>query len=387
MFRYTSRRMGIFSTSRLPLRLEAKRQQAQVVNIQKVRFIKPRLRVRATSFFIYAITIYACINVFDKLVLDPLDRAAEEALKNTPAAELAEDTDKPLFIPFPGTTKVVKALPYQGSDPEWQTFIKINRDRPLQARLRAELADLIRQLGESHPLIALKCGKGLKPNRSWINIDYPNYPPPGYERSGIEISDEAVSWVTAPVDSHTVFRLQKILWPQALMRSCWDFAKVLVADDTKWFAGILGIQSNNSPVPSLGELVTRNEHPLKHPALNKTGPPLTTEPAKSTVDGKIAEDEYFASAEQTKLAALRQHFLKPIAAFKTKFKQTWSPARNYPPRGCIILKGLVELEGPKAYVLFDVSAAWDPKTKTFHKDSYDIKVKRLSAKKQGPLSR
>lgn len=199
----------------------------------------------------------------------------------------------------------------------------------------------------------------------------------------IEISDEAISWVTTPVDSRTVFALRKILWPRALMQSCWDFAKVLAVDDTKWIAGILGFQSSNSPATSFSELVTLNEHPLKQPTLSKTGPQLSQEPTQSTVEGKVAENEYSESVEQV-TSALRQHFLKPIAAFKTRFKQTWSKTRDYPPRGCIILRGMIELEGPKAYALFDVSAAWNPKTKRFESDSYDIALKGLSMKQRPP---
>ena len=83
---------------------------------------------------VYGITAYVGISIYERLVLDPLDRALEQELKELPAEELEED--KPLFIPFPGTTKELKPKPYRGSDPEWQEFVKFSKDRPLQEKVR-----------------------------------------------------------------------------------------------------------------------------------------------------------------------------------------------------------------------------------------------------------
>ena len=44
---------------------------------------------------------------------------------------------EPIFIAFPFTTKQVESLPYRGSDEEWQTFIKVNKDQNLQMRIRS----------------------------------------------------------------------------------------------------------------------------------------------------------------------------------------------------------------------------------------------------------
>ena len=70
-------------------------------------------------------------------MLDPLERAAVEAMKDMPE-ELTEEDHKPMFIPFPGTTKQLKAKPYRGSDPEWQEFIKFSKDQKLAQRVRGK---------------------------------------------------------------------------------------------------------------------------------------------------------------------------------------------------------------------------------------------------------
>jgi hypothetical protein len=75
-------------------------------------------------------------------VLDPLERAAVEALKDMPE-ELTEEDPKPLFIPFPGTTKQLKPKPYRGTDPEWQEFIKFSKDQKLAQRVRGKWSTLL----------------------------------------------------------------------------------------------------------------------------------------------------------------------------------------------------------------------------------------------------
>lgn len=78
-----------------------------------------------------------CISIYSKLVLDPLEDAAEEALKHIPDTELEDEEGKPFFIPFPGTTKQMKPKPYRGSDPEWQEFMKFSRDPDLAKSVRS----------------------------------------------------------------------------------------------------------------------------------------------------------------------------------------------------------------------------------------------------------
>lgn len=63
-----------------------------------------------------------------------LDDGEELDIPDPPADE--EEEDKPLFIPFPGTTKQLKPVPYRGSDPEWQAFIKFSQDQDLAKRVR-----------------------------------------------------------------------------------------------------------------------------------------------------------------------------------------------------------------------------------------------------------
>ena len=192
-----------------------------------------------------------------------------------------------------------------------------------------------------------------------------------------------------------MFRLRQALWPVALIKSFWSFTQVIVVDEAKRIAGMLGIRSS-SPPPSLEQMMARHQQLMKGPQIpSKDGPPTlaqpngdatkaitaATTPEKSTVTGKKENETEISAAAM----AFHGHFFRAILAFKAKMAQTWRPAPNYPPRGSILVSGLVELDSPKAWLVFDVKAAWDPKTRSYDARSMHLKLRRMQLKKQGPV--
>jgi hypothetical protein len=138
--------------SRLPMKMELRRQQGEQAQIQGVRFVRPKIKWRSVApcesrsgngadeiccrtVALYALAYYLCYEAYNKIVWGPLDRAADEALQDLPEEE-EEELEKPLFIPFPGTTKQLKPVPYKGSDPEWKEFIKFSKDQNLAKKVR-----------------------------------------------------------------------------------------------------------------------------------------------------------------------------------------------------------------------------------------------------------
>ena len=71
------------------------------------------------------------------MILGPL-AGALESLSPPPPKEKEEDEDEDegLFLPFPFTTEQVPSPPYRGTDPEWQEFMKISKDRDLVQTVR-----------------------------------------------------------------------------------------------------------------------------------------------------------------------------------------------------------------------------------------------------------
>lgn len=118
--------------------------------------------------------------------------------------------------------------------------------------------------------------------------------------------------------------------------------------------------------------------------------PSNPSPAKASPTGKVPSSipvpDPTVSPKRQQIdkigTKLITHFFGGILAFKQKMAEKWKAPVAYAPRGSIIVSGLVELDAPKAWVVMDVFAGWDPKTKAFDPYSMLIRVRRLQPKKQ-----
>lgn len=327
------------------------------------------------------IAAYVASVVYSRVVFGPLASAAQ----NLPEEEIDDEEEARIFLPFPLTTKQLQPRPYRGSDPEWQEYIRFSKDQAQGKRVREQLANFVVDSIDKHPVMSLRCGKGMKLRRYWLDIDFPPAAPPEFVRSGIEITDEHIAWAQAPVDSLTVFRQRQILWPSAMAMATWSFAKVMVIDDVKRIAGMLGFSV--SPPPSLDQMLAQHQQAIKnaHPNRNGPNPQLPGEPNKAVGNSDDHSEDEVANDATKAAMALKSHFVRPIMAFKARFLQTWKPVRGYPPAGSIIVSGFVEIDAPKAWLVFDIKAAWDPKTRNYDLDHTNIQLRRFQPKRQGPV--
>jgi hypothetical protein len=89
---------------------------------------------------------YALSQIYMSVVLDPLLDWAEaewDSLSEKEKQELEDQTDEEedepiLFLPFPFTTKKTASPPYKGTDPEWQEFLKLNKDPKKQKEIKSK---------------------------------------------------------------------------------------------------------------------------------------------------------------------------------------------------------------------------------------------------------
>ncbi|KAF5872036.1 uncharacterized protein Bfra_009063ia [Botrytis fragariae] len=339
-----------------------------------VRFRKPPIRIRnvAISF----IVVYACFEVYTRLVLGPLDKAAEEASKHIPDEEWQE-AEPPLFIPFPGTTRQLPTVPYKGTDPEFQEFIKISQDTKLMNKLRVDLTEIMRDFACKSPIVVQIAGKNLKSRRIWLDIDFPSIPPPSFERSGIEISDDAISWVTQPVDARIHSR---DVWRGSSNESCSTITGADVSSVTKNDEGVERPTKGTGGVQ--GPLDAKDEPSQQH--LDDK----SKEIRDITGSGKSTVIEEIFPALVNSIRDIHAGFAKPIMAAKLKYVEAnrkLRPTQNLHPRGSITVSGFVELESDRAFLVFDVIAAWDPKKKEFDAGSMQLKLRRMQRKKQRPI--
>ena len=196
-----------------------------------------------------------------------------------------------------------------------------------------------------------------------------------------------------PVDAMTASRLRNVLWPSPLMKSIWSFSKVLIAEDIKSVARFFGIQVG-SPPTTIEQVLAKHAELTRLPQTKKESkdgpsplPPLTQTPGRTTIptQPEVKAPQTKASEDEKIPLPLQGHLTKPLLAFKTEFQKSWKPAKNFPPRGSILVTGFVEVDSPRAWLVFDVRAAWDPRTKTYDPMSMVLSLRRLQMKKQGPL--
>jgi hypothetical protein len=189
-----------------------------------------------------------------------------------------------------------------------------------------------------------------------------------------------------------------------MVQASWAFAKVAVSDQIGRFAGMLGLRVNPPP-PTFEQILSRHQQMSKNaqipsengspqqPTSISDGPkairPRATgdQPALKESGQQDIDISSITSPGAELGTELRSSFFRPILAFKKKFAQTWRPAAGYPPRGSIIVSGLVEVDSPKAWLVFDVKATYDPKEKEFDGQNMTVALRRFQVKKQGPMGR
>ncbi|KAH9883274.1 hypothetical protein F4778DRAFT_748064 [Xylariomycetidae sp. FL2044] len=402
--------------------------QPQTVHIQNVKL--RRRWFRPMHFLIAAGVYYACYQVYSVSVFGTLNRALNEQVAQMSEKERKEFDEEeldPMFIPLPGTTRMVEPKPYRASDPEWLAFVKLNKDRQKMYAIQKGLADLACRVVESHSIIQQRFGKEMKVLKWWLDVEYPTKPPPTFVRKGISIDDDSIAIAEEPVDSFVVFRLRRILLPSALTLSLWSFSGALLHQNLMNAAKYLGYETKDDPTVTVQQTLERIQQQLKKPpspsgsqapsSLPSSKPEpaygassgTTTStsvdkraaeppPAPETPSGSAAGDgnpvPTLPKAESGKPKSAKdmymirmtsEHTSGPWEALKRKYSQTWRPLYDYPPRGSVRVTGLVEINTPRAIITVDVSAWYDPKTKQYDNRSMIMRLRTIRVKQQRPL--
>lgn len=351
------------------------------------------------------------------------------------SAEERKQLEEPFsaFFAFPLTTRKAQPPPYSGRDPEWAAFVTISKDQALQSSIRHALASVVRKAAESSLPLTMKVGKDMKVRRYWFDVDYPYHPPPEYRRSGILVTDDAIEWTSRPVDPKIVNVTNRVLWPSPLFLSTWAFAGTLFKQNLLELSKAFGYTSRTGPVlpgtspasqgspvnpgnastlppahdpdiqkalQRIRQQATKRPEEVKDPramASQNTDTPAYGTTSPSDPSPSAASPLPSGTAPGADKAGKRSDIFvlgknshdnkssEPWQAFRRTFAQMWRPVREQPPRGCVCVSGLVELETSKSYVVIDVFAWWDPKTKQYDPTSMWMRLRRLQMKNQAPL--
>ncbi|MCJ1251054.1 hypothetical protein MMC30_008285 [Trapelia coarctata] len=199
-------------------------------NVRRVRLVRPIF----TYSRVWTITFYAIsISAFNYL-LSSIEDEEEEAQNAAQAkAVVARDSTQELEDPERGEEededeenivptncqKIHGSFRWVGHIRELRRFTKeatqngraSSNSRRIERRTRiygvGELAGLVGKFISNMRQFQKFLGTPIETRKYWLNVDFPDGPPPEYERAGLEITDDYVAWTVRPVSPMNLSRL------------------------------------------------------------------------------------------------------------------------------------------------------------------------------------
>ncbi|KAK5743947.1 hypothetical protein LTR17_002285 [Elasticomyces elasticus] len=399
------------------------RPTGEPVRTQTVRFTSPPFftRRRTLIWAVYAGVGYLYLNLFIKFfeieiaVLDDEDESTT-AEKEDGVEITAEEEESGIFYADESSTFIPftwpKPLPrtfYKGSDPEWKEFIKVAQNKPRHKDLQSELVRLVFSGSVKHPTVAAALGPNPKVGKYWLDISFPDAPPPEYVRTGIEVGEGYVAWSKQKVSQENRFRWARVVWPEAAARSLWVGGKTLVDVEFRRVKQAMGwevrdpnsveekyrmavqmmekreLQKQQRQSPRGGRTAQVGEGGLPPtgaaPSQGSEGgasegagtvvttppgtaapsdPPQSLTPTPSTPPPPPPDPD--AKWWQIPTPPIPEAIPIALHVATATLSKSWLPQKPLePPRGAFVVQGLVEVKGERGRVMFDVQSAYDPK--------------------------
>ncbi|KAI1131779.1 hypothetical protein F5Y10DRAFT_232521 [Nemania abortiva] len=385
----------------------------EVVRIQRVKFQKKR--IKASSVVVPLIAAYAFYEIVTYYLVALMEENGLGEMTEEERQELEEEDEGPIFIPFPGFTRTVEPIPFKSTDPEWQAYIRVNKDNALLKQIRLDLAQAACSAVTRHPVLSLRVGKSAAVTKWFLDIQYPLRPPPTFVRKGLSLGGgDGIMWTEQPVDPNAVFWTRQALWPSALTVSLWAFTSALMAQNATTIARFFGYESQGDPLSNMQQAMGRiHQQIIKQPG--KPGPVLPSLPSQGrtgegsatsslppvdkrstgstatpeTLGTKAGVDNAIPAVPSAKdiymIRTAQEHTSGPWDKFKKTLVKRWRPAPAYPPRGSIRVSGLVEITTERAFLTVDCNGWWDPQTEKFDRRTLSLQLRTIRPKLQSAL--
>ena len=359
------------------------------IRYQVVRFQKPSFSSRSRAFKIafYSVLIGTNLWLLGRY-LDieiELEVADEETAKQghwhgglgEASVGNEQDEDGPsipdedsFFIPLTWPKEAPRTF-YKGSDPEWQEFVRVARDNPRSRRIQQELLDIVYTTCKQQPGIQQRLGNDIKVGKFWLEVVFPDSPPPEYEQTGIVVGKDYIALAGQRVSHEHYSRLMRVLWPDSTASATWTTIKVLASVQYERLKEALG--GDADPLSVERQYRRHREAHGKLPragdgeggesstspgtiAASSSVPTQTTDPDPDQIPWVVS----MPRPENNKIVTIDM----PIAVhtFSAALGKNRALRETFvPPRGSFGVYGLVEVRGTTGRILFDVSSAYDPR--------------------------
>ena len=283
-----------------------------------------------------------------------------------------EGADRPqggVFVPVTWLRKREKEY-YSGDDPEWQEFVKLSKDSKHVKAVKSSLAETVCSDLSNGAAITRIIGQPLTVYATWLDFDFPLTAPAEYERSGILLADDKITWVSRKVNERRAKRLYSILSPTALLSSLQALTSTLL---TSYFGTLRNLWSRAGKSDQLHPIrkpVEGSSLPTVGPDGSKSASMLSTQTRASTSQQKLS----LAATPRVQAELLRNIMPEAepnsaISAAARDFKLSFLKKRRKTqfdiPRGACVLRGEIGIQGPKGRCKMSVIAVYLPKEKAF----------------------
>ncbi|KAF2442161.1 hypothetical protein P171DRAFT_417105 [Karstenula rhodostoma CBS 690.94] len=278
-----------------------------------------------------------------------------------------EEDEGLIFLPT-GFSRPRPRSYYRGSDPEWQTFVRLAQDRPRVDKIRGELVTTVRDLATKNPRFTFLLGK-IDPTKGsiWIEVKFPDGPPLEYERPGIQLTEDLTfRKATQMVDSLHHKKLANVLMPTAVANSVYSDMKMRLHASWLNLRKYAGFEVKQSPVQNMFKGLPPSPGMPTPTTQTPVAPSTPGAPAAADAE-KQAQPPSPSLPTNPTLEKLGLTLPDPgqaptmnLAYFRLMLMKYRKPMAIEPPRGTFLVTGLVEIIGEKAKMTLDVTAVYDP---------------------------
>ncbi|KAJ5779044.1 hypothetical protein N7457_006764 [Penicillium paradoxum] len=356
-------------------------------NVQHVRFRRPWIRSFISKCLLYG----TAFHLWSTFVLVRFDDDTEDtdsshaaptggigprenSRESSEVAGKEAENEDPLFIPL-AWSRLQKGELYTASDREWQHL--------------DELATIV--LDSAGDQISQILGAPLSITGFWLVHQFPARAPPGYVRSGLEITSDSIAWVTKPMDPEIGDRLQTFMKPVHVALAIRDAYLVLVLRQLDRFRKPAGEPLDTFDFLDGSSATSCNERGnwIGQQDQSKLQPPLT-DGLKENMPPNTENSNYHPSSLISLLQRLPLPDLGPGSnlhmaseAFKLRLSHERSQKQGSARRGAFFITGPVGLKGPNGFCRFEVCGEYDPDKSEWR--TVEMTLKELNMRRQRAL--
>ena len=232
----------------------------------------------------------------------------------------------------------------------------------------------------------VKTNKG----RYWLEFIFPDGPPQEYTVKGIEITEEFIAWSEKTVSQKEYARLYNTMVPTATIAGSWATLKYHFGAQANKVREYFGLPVKIDPEVAHLKMHLR-EKPNTKSFSSGPKPPQSsgtslsstqTSPStsSSSSDGQSNPDGSEVVPRLPSIVPRGESKPVTLALFMQNLKKHRTHVHIEPPRGSIVVSGMVEVLGARGQVTLDVTAAFDSKADEYLVWSW--KPRRIQPKRQ-----